>query len=336
MIRYSPFRGHLLRAAVLVGLLTAPVAANAAGGNPIEFWKRLVVPGGADRFQQPAAVHADLHTGEVFVCDRDNHRVVIFDARGLYRYQIPGGPVFRTPLDVAVDPEGYLFLLAYRERKRDLIRLDYDGRDPRPIDLGSLGGGDVQPQWASLAMSPAGDRLYLLDEADLALWIVSREGAAVRRIDLAVDSSGKEDRTQAVGRVDVYGDRVLVGMPMAGQVYLYDLDGNFLQAVGVHGTSSCQTAFPVAAALDRDGNLLVLDRQRTLFMRWSPEENRCLGEHSGIGTLDGFLYQPADLALDGEGRVYVSQGFEGRVQVFRNATPARTGSPGAPKPEVSP
>ena len=87
-------------------------------------------------------------------------------------------------------------------------------------------------------------------------------------------------------------------------------------------SAPCQTAFPVAAALGADGTVVVLDWQRMLFMLWDPRTNRCLGETSGIGNAPGWLYQPSDLALDAEGRLYVSQGFEGRVQVFAGAAPA--------------
>jgi hypothetical protein len=63
---------------------------------------------------------------------------------------------------------------------------------------------------------------------------------------------------------------------------------------------------------------------------WDPEANRCLGEYSGIGQSAGALYNPLDMALDGNGRLFISQGYEGRVQVFEVAIPAP--SPGASQP----
>jgi hypothetical protein len=74
--------------------------------------------------------------------------------------------------------------------------------------------------------------------------------------------------------------------------------------------------------MDRDGNVFILDKQRMLFTLWRTEDNSCIGEYSGIGRSKGALYAPDDLALDGRGRIYISQTFEGRVQVFDGATPA--------------
>ena len=41
-----------------------------------------------------------------------------------------------------------------------------------------------------------------------------------------------------------------------------------------------------------------------------------VGELYGIGNAPGYLYFPSDLALDARGRVYLTQGFEGRVQIY--------------------
>jgi hypothetical protein len=81
----------------------------------------------------------------------------------------------------------------------------------------------------------------------------------------------------------------------------------------------------VAAAVTKEGEVLVVDQQRMLILRWEPVGNRCLAEYYGIGAAPGFLYHPLDVALGPEGRLYVTQGFEGRVQVYE-------GLPGAPAP----
>jgi hypothetical protein len=114
----------------------------------------------------------------------------------------------------------------------------------------------------------------------------------------------------------------MLPMPMSGWVELFDLDGESKGSIGRKGGVPCTLGFPVAAALTNSGEMLVVDRQRMVLNRWSVENNKCLGESLGIGSRPGQVYYPVDLALDPAGRVYVAQGFEGRVQVFEGADPA--------------
>ena len=311
---------------VACAVLAIGPARGAPGGAP-RYLKRLRVPGTADTFKQPLCVHADLHAGEVFVCDRSNNRLVIFDERGLYNYQIIGGSTFSTPIDLAVDPDGYITLLAIVGGQRTIVRLDYDGRFVKQIALSDLPEGILEPLLISIALSPQGDRLYVLDQANFRLWIADAGGRVTGSVDLVAGLDPKRAREETLGHVDTYADVVLVSRSMAGSVLLLDPDGVSLGTIGIKGTSSCESAFPVAAALDASGNVVVLDQQRTLMTVWQTSNRRCVEEISGIGESPGRLYQPADLALDGKGRIYVSQGFEGRVQVFEHRT-------GAAGPEI--
>ncbi len=288
----------------------------------LPYLKRLSLPSATDIFKWPYSVHADLHTGEAFVCDQMNSRIVIFDKGGRYRFQIPGGRVFNSPLDVAVTPEGYIVVLGFVEGRRQLVLLDFDGKPMADLPLTGLPGGLLETEFVSVALSPAGDRLFVLDQANFRLWIAGLDGRVTGSVDLITEMAEEEAREQLFGHVDVYGDTVLVSLPIEGEVRLFDLDGEPLGRVGTKGTSPCNTAFPVAAAMDREGNVLVLDQQRMLIMLWRPDDNECLYETGGVGGRPGDLYKPADLALDAAGRVYVSQGFDGRVQIFENATPA--------------
>ncbi len=312
-----------------------PAAAQDEAATP--YLRRLALPIRGEAFRQPRAVHADLHTGEVFVCDTFGHRILIFDGDGLFRFELTGGSVFSAPRDVAVDPEGYLFVLAIHRGASGIVQLDFDGKLLGPVPLTGLPGGLPAPDLASIALSPAGDRLYALDRANQRLWVLGRGGEVLASADLASGLDPEEAEEQLLGHVDVYGDTVLVAVPTAGRIELFDLAGLRRGGIGVKGTAPCQTGFPVAAALDAEGHVLVLDKQRALFMRWRPQDNRCLREYSGFGNVPGALYRPDDLSLDAQANLYVSQGFESRVQVFglRSAA-AGLGQPAAEVAAVEP
>jgi hypothetical protein len=125
--------------------------------------------------------------------------------------------------------------------------------------------------------------------------------------------------------VDAYGDTLLLPRPSLGVVQLFDLDGEPrgpLGQVGLYGTSPRHVAFPRAAAMDDQGNVMILDQRRMMFVLWDPVKNICLDEFYGVGMHPGGLYAPDDMAIDAAGRVYVTQTREGRVQVYEGGRPA--------------
>jgi hypothetical protein len=314
---------RILGALALAGALGLPAAAQEPA-----YVRRLLLPVAEDLIGYPRGVTADVHTGEVFVCDTRRGRILIFDTEGLFLHEIPGGDVFSAPRDLAVDPEGYLVVVANYERRPGLIELDFDGLFRREIRLSGLPEGAIEPVIVSAALSPAGDRLYTLDSANLHLWISNRQGEIETSIDLAVGLDERERRDLILGHVDAYADTVLVALPAFSQIRMFGPDGAPQGTVGKPGTAPCTLAFPTAAALDEDGDLVIVDQQRMVVLRWNRKANRCLGDYLGLGAAPGYLYYPMDLALDRFGRIYVAQGFDGRVQMYSGMTPA----PAAPRP----
>jgi len=287
-----------------------------------EFFEQFALPSSVEGIGFPRAVVADLHTTEIFVCDTRVGRILVFGNDGFFNYEIPGGRVFSTPMDLAVDPDGYLLLIASRKGVRMLMELDFDGLFLRDLELAGLPEDSAPPLLMSVAISPTGDRLYLVDESNLRLWITDRNGAIQKSIDLAAGYEAEERHDVMLGHVDRYGEEVLMAEASAGMVRRFTLDGDDLGRIGRPGTGPCQLNRPVAAALDSNGDLLVVDQRRMVVTRWSLEENRCLSEHLGIGASPGYLYFPLDLALDPVGHLYISQGFKGKVQAYEGLSAA--------------
>ena len=311
----------------LAGLALAALIAAPLEAQQVTYVRGLGLPVAGDSIGYPRGVSADLHTGELFVCDTRLNRILIFDEEGLFRHEIPGGDVFVAPRDVAVDPEGYLVLSVSYERRSTLVELDFDWLFLRELPL-VLPEGLVEPQFSSVALSPGGDRIFVLDTMNHHMWIADRDGQLVGSVDLAAGLGERERHDVILGHVDVYGDTVLVAVASGAEVRLFDLDGTPREVLGKRGNARCGTAFPVAAALADDGNLLILDQQRMVVMKWSRQANRCLDQYLGLGDAPGFLYYPMDLALDRSGQFFISQGFQGRVQMYSGLAPAAP--PGSP------
>ena len=306
----------------LGALALAVTLAPAAVAQEPAFVRRLSLPVAEDLIGYPRGVIADGHTGEVFVCDTRRGRILIFDTEGIFLHEIPGGDVFSAPQDLAVDPEGYLLVAANYQRRPGLIELDFDGLFLREIHLSGLPEDALEPVIVSVALSPAGDRIFGLDSTNLRLWITDREGEVETSVDLAAGLDERERRDVILGHVDVYGETVLVALPASSEIRTFGPDGVSRGSVGKRGTAPCTLAFPTAAALDENGDLVIVDKQRMVVLRWNRQSNRCLGDYLGLGSAPGFLYYPMDLALDRSGRIYVAQGYDGRVQMYSGMIPA--------------
>jgi len=72
---------------------------------------------------------------------------------------------------------------------------------------------------------------------------------------------------------------------------------------------------PPAPRLE-DGEPFTLDRMRHVVLIFD-EQHEFLGEFGRVGYRGGDFYHPLGIAAAPDGRVWVAQGFEGRVQLYR-------------------
>ncbi|HMB68187.1 MAG TPA: hypothetical protein VKU85_02710, partial [bacterium] len=101
-----------------------------------------------------------------------------------------------------------------------------------------------------------------------------------------------------------------------GAVLAVGADGAPTGEFGASGTKRGELAFPVAVAVGTGGNVLVLDRVRHAVLVYGPDR-RYRTEFGHVGYSPGDFYHPLGLAAAADGRTWVAQGFEGRVQQFR-------------------
>ena len=173
----------------------------------------LTLPVSGDRIVSAAAVTVDEATGEIFVCDERGDRVLIFDRDGLFRFEIPGGEVFSAPRDLAVDRDGYLFLLTAGGGSRGRLHtLDFDGLPIAEFELDGLPTDLPPPILESIAITADGSRLALLDGRNNLIWITDREGRIETRIDFTAELTEEQSSDLFPSKIDLYGDRIIVAI----------------------------------------------------------------------------------------------------------------------------
>lgn len=205
--------------------------------------------------------------GVVSVSDSVRRRVMVFDHPGRRYFRIgddePGA--LQKPLGLATDGDCNLYVV-----DGSLFRvMKYDAKGHY---LTSFGGAEFFKHISHVAVSPKGDRLYV------------------------VDTGTVENRDHRI--------RVFDGV-----------DGKHLHDIGTRGTEPGKFNLPRDIALGPDGNLYVIDggNFRVQVFKTTGEFVRTFG---GMGAQVGQFTRPKGIAVDREGRVYAADAAFGNFQIF--------------------
>jgi DNA-binding beta-propeller fold protein YncE len=302
--------------ALALGLIVATGGpeASASISIPAEFMRQLDLPGSADAFLRPAAIFVDRTAHEVLVADTGHNRIVILDCFGTYKHAFPGGNHFSSPVGVAVDSEGYIYVLGSIRGGRKVAVFDYDGQfltdldlsdtpDGPPVDIHSLAIGD-------------NDDLLVLDRGRARICSYDRTGRFLSAFPLLADHSEEARRKAVFGSIQVSGETIFVPISSLGTVHLYDRSGKRLGGIGYRGNNVGELNFPVSVAV-KDGDLvMVLDKHRFNVLCFTLD-GKFLGEFGGKGSSPGWFYHPTLLAADDHDQIYVGQIFQSKIQVCR-------------------
>jgi sugar lactone lactonase YvrE len=104
------------------------------------------------------------------------------------------------------------------------------------------------------------------------------------------------------------------------RIEVFDADGQFIRAFGKHGDGPGYFAMPKGVAVDSDGHIWVTDTVQSRVQLFSQEGDLLmyLGGQQGVlpGTFSGLQY----ITIDKSNRVFTSEVYPGRVQMFRYVT----------------
>jgi sugar lactone lactonase YvrE len=119
--------------------------------------------------------------------------------------------------------------------------------------------------------------------------------------------------------VDQDGDVYVTDM-LNYRVEVFDADGKFIRAFGKHGDGPGYFAMPKGIAVDCDGHIWVTDSMQNRVHLFTQEGDLLMymGSKQGVlpGTFSGLQY----ILIDKQNRVFTSEVYPGRVQMFRYVT----------------
>lgn len=184
---------------------------------------------------------------------------------------------------------------------------------------GSLGSGESQFDYpGGIAINSQG-HVYVPGEHNQRVQIFTAEGEYLGQF--GSKGSGDGQFEQPLGIAVDSMDNVYVSDLKTHRVQKFDADGNFLLGFGGEGNGDGQFRGPYNIALDSSDNVYIVDRANNRVQKFSPDGKYLLkwGRDGGggePGLKEGEFNWPHELAIDRQDRVYVSDTYNYRIQVF--------------------
>jgi DNA-binding beta-propeller fold protein YncE len=262
----------------------------------------------------PSFVMVAPPENDIYIIDGKG-RVTIYASDFFPLYTFKKGPHLQSPQGMTVDAEGNIYIAQAASEGKPRGRISVFRQClkwERDIYLGGFEGeADFRPY--RLAVDKKGF-IYVASNYFLGVLVLDND-------DRLVDIMAPEERGEkvALNNVTIDGEgRIYLLSEKAGRAYVYDEDRKFLFKFGEKGGSSGKLSRPRALAVDdRTGRKYIVDYMRHSVNVYD-KEGKFIYEFGGMGWQEGWFQYPGHIAIDNEGRLFIADLFNNRVQVFNS------------------
>ncbi len=260
---------------------------------------------------------ADPKANEVYVTDSRENDVAIFDEHGMEIYRFGQDAPIGNLSGVAVDKEGdILVLYSTIGGRRQILLCNFRGEVISNVEL-----KDLPAEFAGFSpgrMIYRDEKLYLADPGGMQIVVADIQGNFQRGYDVG-SLLGLDRAKRADTGLDGFGlDRdgnILLTSALLFSAYRLSPSG-VITGFGERGSAPGKFGIVGDIVSDERGNIFVADRLRSVVLIFN-HDLKFLNEFGYRGFSAENLIGPASLAVDGAGRIYVSQLRNRGVSVFK-------------------
>ena len=271
------------------------------------------------KLSYPSKLFVDSVMKEIYVTDSGNGRILIYTHDFYPLLCIGESDGIESPIGLAVDSEGYLFVAQSSGSKQKGARISVLSPSLKwKKDIFFEGVENLNKfNPKNIAISKSG-RLYVAGSNFCGVVVLNKDGTFSHLLS-PVDSLGKGEEQKATicdVETDSSGRIYLLSEDM-GRIYVYDDKENFLSKFGTKGGSSGKLSRPRGLAVDDlNKRIYVIDYMRHTANAYS-EDGRFLFEFGGRGWGRGWFQYPCDIAVDTSGNILIADTFNQRVQILK-------------------
>ncbi len=267
---------------------------------------------GGQALFRPADVAVGPRTGNIYLADGGNGRIVVYSAAGIFLRAI-GGEVgaglvrFRRLLGLAVDRDETL--LAVDAGAAAVYVFDPGGRHVRTIDVGRL-FPKVSTGIIDAAVGPEGS-LFVVDNFNHRVCVVGAAGLVSTFGGLGEGSGELSAPTFAA--TDAEG-RLYLADALNSRVQVFGPGGEFIRSFGRSGLGPAGFGRPKGVAVSDTGEVFVADSWLNVVEVFDPE-GRFVAALTDEADKPLDLGSPNGIALDRRGRIYIAERLSNRLQI---------------------
>jgi len=270
----------------------------------------------------PRSIFYDSYDRETYIVGSGKNEVVIFTDDFYPIISVGHGRGLKGVRSGAAGKESIFFCLGAVVNEKSNFLVEYD-RALLPVARIDLVGFVGEEAFKPEQVVVRDGFFYVVGMGSPGLLKFDEEGSFVDMIVPHEEVLGvKEEAPVKFFAIDKEGRLFLLSEVM-GRVYVYSSKGKFLFKFGTKGGSSGKLSRPRALALDESmGLVFVVD-----YMRHTVNVYSIYGEYifefGGKGDGRGWFAFPSGISIDGEGRLWVADTFNSRVQVFKISSDGR-------------
>ena len=257
----------------------------------------------------------------IYVLDTGNHRVQIFNAKGVYRSQFSDS--FDLPTGIAVHTGN-----VYVKDGNENCEVDKLGSKGKYIlQFGTCSSGTIGPgifdNTGAVATTATGNvwitspDYYYMQEFDGAgkfLRIVCMANLGLENCPQATNFDVQPFGIALDAKGNIYVSNVY---PFSGgyNVVKFDRHGKYLATIGSAGNGNGQFNDPEGIALDSDGNIYVADSGNNRVEKFN-QDGAYQSQFGSAGSGNGQFNFPVGIAIGPDGKIYVADVGNNRVEEF--------------------
>lgn len=277
---------------------------------------KIGLPGsGKGQLLEPTDVGVDILHNLLYVADKSNNRIDVFDTNGQYlkSWGSPGAGIgqFNNPADLASDfGRGLIFVSDIGNNRVE--KFDTNGKF-----LGMWGSSGTRlgqfDHTGDISLDPVEKMVYLTDIGNHRVQKFDYDGNFIKSWGALGTGNGQFNRPAGL---TFDSSAVYVADTKNNRIQKFDKEGNFLQSWGIQGKGLGQLQNPVSIAAEPDSDYLYVTHGGDKRIEVFDKHGKYVISWGSAGVGNGQLKRAVSVAFGNDNKIFVADKDKSEIDVF--------------------